>query len=574
MEIYSNIVSEERVREIQKNTLDIISKALVKSFGPKGSHTAIVKNVSKDGSVISIEYTKDGHTIIKNMDFLNPVEKSLKNILTDSSFYVVKEVGDGTTSAILLSRELLNQMNTNINLKSLCPSDVASLFHECIEIVNKRILEKSKECTLDDILKIALISTNNNVEVSKTLSNVYERYGMDAYIDVGTAIGTENLVNEYNGMTLESGFTDMCFVNNKANNTCTISNPNVYCFDDPIDTPEMFGLLETIINTNIIRGLNPQSPYEMTPTVILCRYISSDTSEYFKNIVQLMNSTPGIPLLIVSDIYQDYLYEDIIQMLGAPVIKKYINADIQTKAQEQGLAPTEENITEFCGHCKQIVSDQVKTKILDPEKMYDPETGEKSEEYKSHVKYLETQLEKSINEEDKIEVIARARKRLNSFKGNTVDFLVGGISITDRNNLKASVEDAVLNCRSAAVDGVGYGANYMALSTLKEMQSDETISKDIKNVVDILFNAYRNLSMILYRSICDSEEEAYATVDKSLFPTVGCPLNIRTNKFDKTVLSSIKSDIAVLKTVDKILTSMYTCNQYLVQDATFNPYER
>ena len=47
-----------------------------------------------------------------------------------------------------------------------------------------------------------------------------------------------------------------------------------------------------------------------------------------------------------------------------------------------------------------------------------------------------------------------------------IDFLVGGITIADRNNLKASVEDAVLNCRSAAKYGVGYGANFMAYKNI------------------------------------------------------------------------------------------------------------
>ena len=58
--IYSNIVSENKVREKQKETLQIIADALTKSFGPKGSTTAIVKNMDKNGVNISLDYTKDG----------------------------------------------------------------------------------------------------------------------------------------------------------------------------------------------------------------------------------------------------------------------------------------------------------------------------------------------------------------------------------------------------------------------------------------------------------------------------------------------------------------------------------
>ena len=48
----------------------------------------------------------------------------------------------------------------------------------------------------------------------------------------------------------------------------------------------------------------------------------------------------------------------------------------------------------------------------------------------------------------------------------------------------------------------------------------------------------------------------------------------RTNDYDHKVLSSIKSDVIVLETIDKILTLMYTTNQYLVQTPAHNIYQK
>ena len=106
--IYSNIVPENKVREVQKETLDVISKALCQSFGPKGSTTAIVKNIDKNGVNVSVEYTKDGHSIVKNMSFIHPIERSVQDLLTELTRYVVKEVGDGTTSAIILCKTVFD----------------------------------------------------------------------------------------------------------------------------------------------------------------------------------------------------------------------------------------------------------------------------------------------------------------------------------------------------------------------------------------------------------------------------------------------------------------------------------
>jgi len=281
--------------------------------------------------------------------------------------------------------------------------------------------------------------------------------------------------------------------------------------------------------------------------------------------VKLMNQYPGqIPLLMVTDIHQEYLYEDIAKMCGAPFIKKYLNPELQQLDVEKGLAPTLETITGFCGSAEMVEADQLKTKIINPKKMFN-EDGSYSEDYKTMLSYLETQVEKCKQEDAGIEAISRAKRRLNSFKGNMVDFLVGGVTLADRANLKASVEDAVLNCRSASRDGVGYGANYMAWQALNELDRENTYTAGYK----VLYLAYEKLLNILYSSAYTADK-ASVIINHSI--KEGCPLNITTNEFDKRVLSSIKSDVVILETIEKILTLMYTCNQYLIQSPAHNIY--
>ena len=568
-EIYSNIVSEDTVRDVQRRTLNIIAEALTKSFGPKGSTTAIVRNTDPNEANISIEHTKDGHTIVKNLMFMYPIERSVQELLTDLTRYVVKEVGDGTTSAVLLCKTVFDALCNNPTLNNYSPADNLRKFHEIVEEITDRITKKARECTIDDIYNIALISTNNNVEISKTLLQLYKTFGLDVFIDVGISNEVDNIVKEYDGMTLETGFTDICFVNDRSNNTARVPKPRIYCFNDPIDTPEMLGLLDVILENNILRCYKPNSVYEPIPTVIFCKAITPDSSSYFETVVKLMNQYPGqVPLLMVSDIHQDYLYEDIAKMCGAPFIKKYLNPDIHKKDVEAGLAPTGETICDFCGYAEEVRSDQLKTQVIKPAKMFD-ENGEYSEEYTTMLKYLETQIDKAINEDAGVNEIARTKRRYNSFKGNMVDFLIGGVTLSDREALKASVEDAVLNCRSAAVNGVGYGANYVAFETLYEMRQDPLYKNNV--MVDILYTAYENLIRILYSKSYDEDE-----IDGIIEGMIkhGTPLNIRTNDYDGTVLSSIKSDIIVLQTIDKILTLMYTTNQYLVQTPAHNIYQK
>lgn len=568
-QIFSNIVSSEVTREVQKETLNILAKAITKSFGPNGSTTAITKwnnSAMEEGAGINVTHTKDGHTIIKNIEFLNPIERSVQELLTDMTRYVVKEVGDGTSSVVILASTLFNAFCRDANSTTSCPYDLIMNFHTVVEEIKKRILSMKRDCTLDDIYNICLIATNGNEYISKTLYQIYKNYGIDAYIDVGVSTTAENIVKEYDGMTLETGFTDFCFINDKTKNQAILRDPRIYFFDDPIDTKEMLDLFDKILADNIMRAYDQGSMYEPKPTVILCKKITPDASSYLSHVVKLMNQYPGqVPLLIVPDIHQDYLFKDICEMCGAKVIKKYISTEVQQKDIEAGLAPTLETITSFCGHADEVRGDQLKTQVIRPAKMF-KEDGSYSDEYNTMLNFLKTQIEKNIAEDAGVNEIARARRRYNSFRGNMIDFLIGGVTQSDRDALKASVEDAVLNSRSAAVEGVGYGANYMAFNAIIEMMHDDNWVNN--PIVKMLYKAYKDLVGILYSKNFPNQVDQ---IIKDGYEK-GCPLNIRTNEYDHKVLSSIKSDIVILETIDKILTMMYMTNQYLVPTPANNQY--
>ena len=567
MKIYSNIVPENVVRKKQLDTLNIISNAIEKSFGPMGSHTALAKAV---GNSLELEYTKDGHTIVSNMVFKDTIETSVQQLISDLTRHIVKEVGDGTTSAVILSRNIFDELyHSNSISLGASPTSIIESFNTIVSSLKEIIEKKSRECTIDDIYNIALISTNNNEDMANIIKNIYAKYGMDVFIDVGTSITSDNIVKEYDGMTLDTGIADMCFVNDHKNNVCSIKNPKIYAFNDPIDTPVMLNFLDAILELNILSAYRQGSVIEPTPTVILCKNLSPDTSSYFDTVCKMLNGPGGdtIPLLIVSDIHQEDLYEDIVHMCGAPLIKKYLNPDIQKEDIDKGLAPTPETIQDFCGSADLVVSDQLKTKIINPAKMFNDD-GSYSNDYLSTLAFLENELKKAQENGEGINITGKLKRRINSFKGNMIDLLIGGVSNTDRNNLKASVEDAVLNCRSAAKYGVGYGANYMAFSAIHELLEDDTYKGN--DIAAIIHNAYTELCATLYGSMVGDYKEGKEIAEKTL--EYGSPLNIRTNRFDKTVLSSIRSDIVILDTVTKILTLMFTCNQYLVPTPAHNIY--
>lgn len=578
-QIRSNIVPQAITRDVQRQALKIIADAVALSFGPSGSTTAITKYNDQAMSTVSVSHTKDGHTIIKNLQFVNPIERSVQDLVTDMTRHIVKEIGDGTTSCAILASNLFNALCTVVFDNPMCPSDIIQQFSRRIKEINKRILKRGWECTLENVYDICMISTNGNVEITKTLYEIYKKYGIGVYIDVGVSPESVNVVKEYEGMTLETGYADMCFINDRSTGSARVSKPHVYFFQDPIDTPEMLRFLDIILKKNIMDPMKtvfsgrPSSPqqaemeHEVIPTVIICKKITPDASSFLETVVKVMNQRPGtVPLIVVSDIHQEYLFEDISQMCGARVIKKYLDPVIQKQDQDAGLAPTEDNITEFYGSCEEVRSDQYKTQFIRPAKMYN-EDGTPSETYNMMLNYLSGRIEKAKAEGAGINEVATTKRRYNAFKGNMVDFLIGGVTLSDRDALKASVEDAVLNVRSAVTHGVGYGGNFMAFSVIKDMLDEPNWHNDI--VLKMLYRAYYNMIKVLYENSFPGQ---FDEIVKNLFAN-GCPLNIRTNEYDKKVLSSIESDVVILNTIDKILTLMYTTNQYLLPSPAIPVYD-
>lgn len=568
--IYSNVVSEEKTRKVQLDTLEILSKTLVKSFGPMGSHTGIVKSTGQQDTV---EYTKDGKTIVQNIVFKDPIERSVQDIITELTRYIVKEVGDGTTSAVLLCYKVFHELASNTDLLKECaPAELSRQLHTVIEDICAKIKEAGRPCELEDIYDIVYTSTNGNDYIAKTLQEVYKKHGLDVYIDLGISNEPDCLVKESDGMVIDTGYSNSCFVNNRVNNTAGVRNAKVYVFKDAIDTREMLDMLDAILYKNIMRVMEPNSMYEPVPTVIICEQkITPDASDYLDKLATYMNSGAPIPLLMISQIHQYDLLEDIVKMCGAPYIKKYINPDIQERDIEKGLAPTPETITEFCGFCEYVESSTDKTKFVHPKLMFtDAKCTEHTDTYNALMTFLETELSKAKQENDGIMKISSLKRRINSLKGNVVDFLVGGITAGDREVLKAAVEDAVLNCRSAVQNGIGYGANYMAFKAL----ADITSSKDDLNNYNLyrtLYCAYKDITITLYDSLFNDEKKAEQFALESVH--AGSPYNMRTSAFDEKVLSSINSDIAVLQAIDKILSLMFCCNQYLVPSPMHNVYE-
>ena len=570
MTTFTNIVSKDVLRGVQLKTMEILKEALSKSFGPYGSNTIIYK----EGALP--RYTKDGHTILNSIQFAGEIEKSvLTDILEETRTQAIK-IGDSTTSITILSYLIFNALVNFEGVRDyMTPASIVSSFKEVANAICDAIKKNGRPATIDDIYNIALISTNGNEYLANTLKNVYEEYGLDVYIDVKASMNGTTYLKEINGMTMDCGFLDPTLINDVEKNACVINNPKIYAFKDPIDTVEMGTFLDTILYDNIVGPIKNKKVEDMVPTIIMAPRISRDYSAFIDQLMQSMAAAPAANrgwLNIITDIQGCDMeqFEDICDLCGCKYIKKYLDPEIQKEDIKKGLAPTPDNIHDFAGTAEKVSSDANKTTFVNPDKMYKTD-GTTTELFNQRTDYLEKQIAKLEVEGNNTMDIYTLKKRLNSLKGKMVEIYIGGITVADRDAERDLLEDATLNCRSASLNGVGYAANFEGLRASIAVRELYRIKEDdIKfEIADIIANAYRDISKILYGTVNTSMTED-EIINGSIMKN--CPFNIVTREYDGKVLTSIDTDICTINTISKIITIMATANQFILPTLNINKY--
>lgn len=588
----SNIVPKNVLREVQLETIERIANALANSYGPSGSTTLIRKGDDVKGSGVTA-YTKDGHSILGAIKFNKPIEMSILDDLKDITRNTVKTVGDGTTSAVILSYEIFRALNEIISDHSnFTEKAVVTELQKVVKDITTIIENSKQKPTIDKIYQIALTSTDGNEEVASSIREIYEQFGLGVYIDVGISNTTNHMVKTYEGLTIDGGYFNPCFINRAKDAVSELQNPNIYIFEDPIDNNYTLNLCYKIVEQNLIAPLTKYNTLvqqgnqaeadavianELKATAIITPTFGRDIRSQMDSIIDMMSSSKieqRAPLTIITGMTDVDRLADLAAMTGAKTIKKYVDPEVQKSDVEKGIAPTLDNVaTEFGGKAELLVADTKTTKVINPELMFDiDEEGKRvfSSEYNNLLASLEAQLAQLDTVKESATEVNVLRRRIQSLKCNMVDYLIGGVSYTDRDALKDAVEDAVLNCRSAAKEGIGYAANFEGLRAAYEVAEVTSNLSPIREAVsNAVYKAYANTVARIYVDYMAVEDIEQDDLIKTLIER-NKPIDVTGN--DREVLSSIKTDPTTLQAIVDIVGLMFKTNQFLCPIPDMNTY--
>lgn len=605
-EVFTNSVGKDASRIIQLEALKAISEIVMNTAGPKGSTTMIMQG---NGYPI---YSKDGKKVLEHVQLFGEIEKGILDQLVQITQTVVSRVGDGTTSAVRLAYLIFKGLVEveRDNKLGMNTHDIIEYFKKAVHCISDEIMRHKRDFTAADAYDICMISTNGNKELSTFIADIYANYGNNVYIDLKSSTTSDFMLKDYDGLTLAKGFATPAYINREGE-ICNLRDVRIYVFRDPVDTPEMIGFFTRIVYDNIITPFtnlrtisqlqnNPQAARgmdmaeldkleknsEMVPTLIMCPFMSRDLSSVLETLESLLYSfdkdatmrVQKPPIAIVNNLSRNIdELSDIALLCNCKPISKYIDESVQEADIKAGKAPTIDNVIHFCGFADEVVIDKEKTRFINPVNMFEKDEDGNiakddngnmvySSTFNSLVSFLKGQIKESERLQDSVSELNRLKRRLSGLTAGLVELYIGGISITDRESTKDLADDAVRNCRSAAITGVGRAANFEGL-----MAADNVIvSEKTEIFVEIIKNAYTCVIKDLYAT-CMPADMVDIEFEKSF--NISKPVNLRTLEYTDDVLSSIDTDIAILDCISRIVTIMFTTNQILVGTAFENRYK-
>jgi T-complex protein 1 subunit alpha len=170
----------DNVRVQNTRAAQTLAHIIASSLGPIGLDKMLVDDVGE------VTLTNDGATILKNLDVQHPAGK----VLIQLSELQDREVGDGTTTVVLLAAELIRLGQSLIELK-VHPNTVIAGFRKAGKLA-VAYLKKNLAVSNDGLDREILVNVAKTAMSSKILhaySNFFAQIIVDACLTVKSATG-------------------------------------------------------------------------------------------------------------------------------------------------------------------------------------------------------------------------------------------------------------------------------------------------------------------------------------------------------------------------------------------------
>lgn len=553
-----NVYSKEEFDKRVKKVFDVIWDKLVMSFGPAGAGTFIVIPSSTQSTFFN---TKDGYTIMKNLQFNTKIDHTIKNMMSTICDRLNFTVGDGTTTAVVATGGVYNsymemKKNPDSELNRVLPRKIMSMMdtvkNDIINELNSHAvsIQSDNQTTLaENIRKVVYVSSNGNEEITDMISKLYYKL---QYPAISVANSKDGSTHAYtvDGYKIDVSLTDQSYINSD-DNTMISGGMDYIIFDNKVDQQIYDKILKPLCDASKQRGRKLACIAPWYDDVALGGPIRRD-------LLNELKQTGSISLVLLvcnkTNAYARTLLSDFAMLLNTPIITRVVkdqileeldkNPDIYSQfdmdnrnieginiAVKNPIAGLDSNqlelrLTQYnkettpaqlifnrdkknlirVGYCDKAVIGMKESTFSGF--FYDPDMYEKT---------LSVAKAELSDEKAKLQMIGsfslgvvEKQQRINALGLKTGVIEVGAASQMSQGYLKDSVDDAVKAAASAFNNGVVLGCNCSLIDSIKNLIDKQPASKDgivsdenklYYEILNMLYNGYVTVYQTILNSI-------------------------------------------------------------------------
>jgi len=395
--------------------------------------------------------TKDGVTVANSITLRKPLENIGATLIKEAAQRTVRDAGDGTTTATILAKAILDETEKHSELDDL--RSIKEGINQGVDRVIKYLNKKSKKITGGKITQVATISANNDKRLGKTIGEAFKLVDETGIVMMEVNEHPETVVELIEGVQYNQPIKNSHFITHKDKGTAELDNPLVLIVESKIpNIRRIQTILEYIIkhNKNLL--------------------IIADADQQVVNALAMNKVKGNIKVNIIdAPIYgvsKKETLNDLCDITGATLINEDLGDDIDLI-----------NI-EHLGTCLKSISNQEET-ILQVDLSDRPNVDET-------IKLLEKQIKETTNNAIKY----RLEKRLSKLKAKVAIVKVGANSEVELKEKKDRVEDAICATKAAIKEGIVPGGGVALLNASQKLQAksigEEILYSAIKKPFDII----------------------------------------------------------------------------------------
>jgi chaperonin GroEL len=518
------LLFDEAARKKALRGVQILAQAVKVTLGPKG------RNVLIDKKFGSPTVTKDGVTVAKEIELLDPFENMGAQMVREVASKTSDSAGDGTTTATVLAESIFQE-----GLRYVAAG--------ANPVFIKRGIDKAVSASIDaltglsnavkgteEIKSVASISANTDEEIGETIASAMDKVGKDGTITVEEAKSIETSLETVEGMQFDKGYLSPYFVTNNDDMTAVLEDAYILIHEKKISSlNDLLPLLQSVSKTGKQLLIIAEDVEGEALAALVVNKLRG-------TIVACAVKAPGF-----GD-RRKAMLEDIAILTGG----KCITEDLGIKL---------ENVTlDDLGQAKRLTVEKENTIIIDG--------GGDVNDISGRVDQIRRQIEETTSDYDR----EKLQERLAKLAGGVAVIHVGAATEPEMKEKKARVEDALHATRAAVEEGIVPGGGVALLRTASAIDAlslvgDEALGpKIVRKAIEsplrnLCLNAGVDASLVIQRVLDGTGNEGYNVTTGEYTDLVADGV-LDPTKVTRTALQNAASVAAMLLTTECMVTDL------------------